>query len=62
MNNPYTLTFGKDPEERISRALDGKEILNDFLAERPSQQVCLITGDRGSGKTVFMTDLCNELQ
>lgn len=62
MNNPYTLTFGKDPEERISRALDGKEILNDFLAERPSQQVCLITGVKGSGKTVFMTDLCNELQ
>ncbi len=62
MNNPYTLTFGKDPEERIPRTSDGEKILNDFLAEKPSQQVCVITGVRGSGKTVFMTDLCNELQ
>lgn len=57
MNNPYVLTFGKEPIEHIERISEMQDILDDFLAEIPAQQVYMITGVRGSGKTVFMTDL-----
>lgn len=61
MNNPFTLTFGRKPYEYISRILQTDEILNDFEAEYPSNQVYMLTGVRGSGKTVMMTTIANHL-
>lgn len=57
MNNPYSLTFGKLPSELIRRTEQSDTVINAFLSEAPSQQVFMITGIRGSGKTVFMTDV-----
>lgn len=62
MLNPYTLTFGKEPAQYISRPGDREQILEDFLSERPSQQVYVIMGVRGSGKTVFMTELAKKIR
>lgn len=62
MTNPYTLTFGKEPPQYISRLLQTNEILETFTAEEPSQQIFLISGIRGSGKTVLMTDISKKLK
>ena len=61
MQNPYTLTFGKEPVEYIRRITEEHQIFEDFLSPNPSQQVYMISGVRGCGKTVFMTDVSQEL-
>ena len=61
MQNPYTLTFGKEPVEYIRRIAEEHQIFEDFLSPNPSQQVYMISGVRGCGKTVFMTDVSQEL-
>lgn len=52
--NPYSLVFGKKPVQYISRPVELEKIKNDF--ESGSQCVYIITGVRGSGKTVLMTE------
>ena len=61
-SNPYTLVFGKEPAQNISRAAQMMDILESFTATPPVQQIYMITGVRGSGKTVFMTELSKELK
>lgn len=46
--NPYTLVFGREP---------GQMIIEMFSADVPPQQVFMITGVRGSGKTVFLSSV-----
>ena len=60
--NPYTLVFGKEPAQMISRHMQTSEIIDTFTSESPGQQVFIITGVRGSGKTVLMTDVAKKLQ
>ena len=60
-NNPFTLTFGKQPNEYISRYENTDMILSTFEADNPISQAYLIEGIRGSGKTVLMTSITNEL-
>ncbi|MCR5272983.1 MAG: ATP-binding protein [Lachnospiraceae bacterium] len=59
--NPYTLVFGKEPSENISRAAQMVDILDSFTADPALQQIYMITSVRGSGKTVFMTEISKEL-
>lgn len=60
--NPYTLVFGKEPPLLISRMAQTELILETFLGEPASQQLFMITGVRGSGKTVFMTELAKRFR
>ena len=60
-NNPFTLTFGKKPEEYISRYENTELIRNAFESPNPVSQTYMIQGIRGSGKTVLMTSIANEL-
>ncbi len=60
--NPYTLVFGKDPSQVISRYAQASDIIVNFESDEPSQQIYLITGLRGCGKTVFMTEISNTLK
>ena len=62
MNNPFTLSFGKKPLQYISRLSQTQQILETFQAPVPSNQIFMITGVRGSGKTVMMTNIANELK
>ena len=62
MGNPFTLTFGKSPLENIERPVQKNEILEAFLATPINQQIYMITGIRGSGKTVLMTDVSRRLK
>lgn len=60
--NPYTLMFGKEPMQMIARVPESDEIYRNFLAEVSPQQAYMITGIRGVGKTVHMTELSKQIQ
>lgn len=45
----------------ISRFSQSNEIIETFCADKPSQQIYMITGVRGSGKTVFMNSVARKL-
>ena len=62
MSNPYTLTFGQPPLEAIERRPQAEKILSDFTQERPSNSINLVTGLRGSGKTVFITNIAKRIE
>ena len=59
--NPFTLTFGKKPENFISR-YESKNTVIDTFCDTDLSQTYLIEGVRGSGKTVLMTSIANELK
>ena len=61
MTNPFSLSFGKSPLENIDRPVQKTEILDAFLSNPINQQIYMITGIRGSGKTVLMTDVSRRL-
>ena len=60
MNNPFTLDFGKKPAQYISRISQTSEIITAFTGEE-SRHVYLITGVRGSGKTVMLTSITEKI-
>ena len=60
--NPFTLTFGKEPNTAVTRYEDLQEITDTFNAENPVSQTFFIEGIRGSGKTVLMTMAANHLR
>lgn len=60
-NNPFTLTFGKEPAMSISRPVQKQIIIDNINANIPSSNVYMITGVRGSGKTVMLTDIQKEV-
>ena len=62
MQNPFTLTFGKKPIESVERPVQINEIIEAFTAETVNQQMFIITGVRGSGKTVMMTNISQKLR
>lgn len=61
MSNPYSISFGIEPKEAIPRPVQKNEILSDLREEDPSVRAYMITGVRGSGKTVLLTDIGQEL-
>lgn len=60
--NPFTLDFGREPYEMIPRSVLMTELVQTFTDEFPSRHITIITGVRGSGKTVFMTSVCKRFQ
>ena len=60
--NPYTLTFEIKPDQYISRVQQTEEIIGTLQSENPSVRVYLISGVRGSSKTVLMTNVSDELK
>lgn len=55
--NPFQVTFGKEPEKIVARINQTDEIIESFMAEKPSSQVYMITGVRGSGKRCCLVRL-----
>ena len=60
--NPFSLSFGKEPVNSISREKQINEITEGFTSENPEFQVCMLTGVCGSGKTVMMTEISSEIK
>lgn len=61
MANPFTILFGRKPIEMIDRFPERHEILENFTSQNANQQLYIITGVRGSGKTVLMTSIADTL-
>lgn len=62
MDNPFTITFGKQPNKLIKRYEDTDRIVSTFISENAVSQTFLIEGIRGSGKTVLMTTTAKQLE
>lgn len=62
MNNPFSLSFGTKPYEMIERPVQTREIYEAFTSEYVSQRTYMITGVRGSGKTVLMAELSDMIR
>ena len=54
--------FGKQPSQLIVRSEMRQQIINSFLEEENPQQIYMISGIRGCGKTVFMTEIAKRMQ
>lgn len=55
--NPYSLLFGKEPAQSIARTVQFNEIVDSFSGETSDNQIYMVSGVRGCGKTVFMTEI-----
>lgn len=62
MQNPFTTTFSKMPEFTYISTIEPRELIENFSYDSPSEAVYKITGIRGSGKTVIMANVQNELK
>lgn len=60
--NPFCISFGTHPVEYISRTMDQNLVLSTFMEKPVTDQIYLVTGIRGSGKTVFMNQIANTLE
>lgn len=62
MKNPFTISFGKEPTQLVSRISQINKIIEDFSEDDPSYQACIIAGVRGIGKTVTLSEICNHFK
>ena len=62
MQNPFTTTFSKAPQYTYIHTEKTDEILENFSYDIPSESVYKITGVRGSGKTVILAKVEEELR
>jgi ribosomal protein L20A (L18A) len=61
MNNPFELTFGLKPSNYISRLEQSDEIISNFKS-RTGNKSFLITGVRGTGKTVMLSHISKQFE
>ena len=61
MQNPFSTTFSRMPEYTYISTIEPLEIVENFSYDNPTEAVYKITGVRGSGKTVIMANVQNEL-
>lgn len=62
MQNPFTTTYSKLPEYTYVSTSKTGEILENFSYEYPSESVYKVAGVRGSGKTVVLAKVEEELR
>ena len=61
MENPFELSFGLKPSNYISRLKQSEEIISNFKSST-GNKAFLITGVRGSGKTVMLSHISKEFE
>ena len=59
--NPFIIQWGEEPACKINRIEETNRIIDTFTAERPSSRTYMITGVRGSSKTVLLSSVTKEL-
>lgn len=59
--NPFSLSFGRKPFEYIDRYSDEQKIYDTFTELPVTDQVYVIMGVRGAGKTVAMAELTDRI-
>lgn len=58
--NPFNLMFGVLPKSYVSRAEQEERVVSAFMNQYYGS-LYLVTGVRGSGKTVFITNIAKQL-
>jgi len=61
-NNPFTISFGIEPNLTISREDQLKDIYASFMSDFPDSKTYIITGPRGVGKTVALSTISNHFK
>ena len=61
MRNPFAINFGMIPNERIERKILIDEIVTEFTSELMQNPCYMLTGVRGTGKTVTLTEIEKEI-
>lgn len=61
-DNPFSLSFGIEPTKFISRLTQTNDILSAFSTDASENRVYMITGVRGSGKTVMLSNLADSFR
>lgn len=59
-NNPFCLSFGKEPDRYVEREDAYTQITETFNSISPSSNCYLIMGVRGIGKTVLLSTILND--
>lgn len=62
MENKFTVTFGQLPSSYINREHVSDKICNDFCLDFPLSHIYIISGVRGSGKTVLLTNVSKNIE
>ncbi len=62
MENPFSVAFGRKPAQFVERSNDYEVIVDTFLVPTPKTNAYIITGVRGSGKTVSMNLVSEQLK
>lgn len=62
MDNPFTLSFGNKPFEYISRNLEKDQLIDEINSNNPVSHCFVISGVRGSGKTVLLSSIYKEME
>lgn len=61
MSNPYVIGFGMKPNQYVPRTMQREEIINAFNNDNAVNPAYLITGVRGSGKTVMLDEISDKI-
>lgn len=61
-DNPFSLSFGIEPTKYISRLALTDKIITSFSSTAAENRAYMITGVRGSGKTVLLSNIENILR
>ena len=61
MNNKFTMTFGQLPSSYINRSYVSEKICGDFSLDFPLSHIYILSGVRGSGKTVLLTNVSKKM-
>lgn len=62
MSNPFSTTFGLEPNNFINWVDESNKIISEFSSDNPPNYVYFLTGIRGSSKTVLLSFIYNELK
>ena len=57
LNSPFNITFGEQPINYINRTFEFKTITDVFDSATPESKIMIITGPRGCGKTVLLSQI-----
>lgn len=62
MRNPFDPGFGTLPDIYLDRDDEVKKVTESMCTRHSPYQTTLVYGMRGTGKTAFLTDVCQEVQ
>ena len=60
--NPFTVSFGRPPVEYVSRAQNHDRVMKTFTEMPVTDQIYIISGLRGTGKTVLFSSLIKDFR